>query len=80
MPDFNFWKPDSAARFCGALNYRQRDPPDTFVNIAEQYHPCGLAHEFPQFDRQITADEYGQALALADKVAHPQDGLATGED
>ncbi len=39
--------------------------PNTFVNIMGQYHPCGLAHEFPELDREIEAEEYEQALHYA---------------
>ncbi len=39
--------------------------PHTYVNIMDQYHPCARAHEFPEIDRTITADEYRQARDLA---------------
>jgi len=40
--------------------------PATFVNIMGQYHPCGRAHAFPELDREITTEEYEQALHHAE--------------
>lgn len=37
----------------------------TYVNIMNQYRPCGLAHKFAQIDRNITQDEYIEALRIA---------------
>jgi len=119
MPDFKFWRPASAARYCGARHYPQQAikaieemqrqvgsltldrkgvaerglllrhlimpgcleetrqilrfiarkiSPATYVNIMGQYHPCGLAHAFPEIDRQITAEEYEQALHYAEEA------------
>lgn len=42
--------------------------PATYVNIMGQYHPCGLAHAFPEIDHQITAEEYEQALHYAEEA------------
>ena len=39
--------------------------PNTYVNIMDQYHPCGLARKYPPLDRRITADEYEEALRAA---------------
>jgi putative pyruvate formate lyase activating enzyme len=36
--------------------------PDTYVNIMDQYRPCGNAHKCPPLDRRITDQEYGEAL------------------
>jgi putative pyruvate formate lyase activating enzyme len=40
---------------------------DTYLNLMDQYHPCGRAREFPPLDRTLAADEYRQALELAEK-------------
>jgi putative pyruvate formate lyase activating enzyme len=36
---------------------------DTYVNIMDQYRPCGTARRCPPIDRSITAGEYEEALA-----------------
>ena len=38
---------------------------DTYVNVMDQYRPCGKAHQFPPIDRRLTSDEYQEALKLA---------------
>lgn len=42
--------------------------PETYVNIMDQYRPCGTARRFPELDRPITADEYNQTLELAKAI------------
>lgn len=39
--------------------------PDTYVNIMNQYRPCGLAYRHKPLDRSITQTEYEKALAEA---------------
>ena len=39
--------------------------PDTYVNIMDQYRPCGNADKYPPLDRRITLDEYEEALRAA---------------
>ena len=34
----------------------------TYVNIMDQYHPCGEADKFPELNRRITPEEYEEAL------------------
>ncbi|MEN8142489.1 MAG: radical SAM protein [Thermodesulfobacteriota bacterium] len=41
---------------------------DTYVNIMDQYRPCGRAVEFPPLDRSLDREEYGEALAMAKEV------------
>src|SRR5574341_432242 len=36
--------------------------PNTYVNIMDQYHPCGLAHKYPDIDRKISVEEFEDAL------------------
>jgi putative pyruvate formate lyase activating enzyme len=38
---------------------------DTYVNIMDQYRPCGQACDFPPLNRMISADEYRQAVESA---------------
>lgn len=42
--------------------------PDTYLNLMDQYRPCGRAGEFPPLDRALSHEEYRQALALAEKT------------
>ena len=37
----------------------------TYVNIMDQYHPCGEAEKFPELNRSITPQEYEEALHAA---------------
>jgi len=39
--------------------------PATYVNVMEQYRPCGRAVEFPPLDRALGHEEYQAALRLA---------------
>lgn len=41
---------------------------NTYVNIMNQYHPCGQAHRHPPIDRSLTFDEYQEAV----KIAHEE--------
>lgn len=38
---------------------------NTYVNIMDQYRPCGNAYRYPPLDRRITAEEYENALKAA---------------
>jgi putative pyruvate formate lyase activating enzyme len=38
---------------------------NTYVNIMDQYQPCGSAAKYPPLDRCITHDEYREALRAA---------------
>ncbi|MEW6715247.1 MAG: radical SAM protein [Nitrospirota bacterium] len=38
---------------------------DTYVNIMDQYRPCGNADKYPPLNRGITQDEYEDALRAA---------------
>jgi putative pyruvate formate lyase activating enzyme len=52
--------------------------PRTFVNIMDQYRPCGAAVKDPVIGRRITADEYRQALRSAAESGLRMPGI--GED
>lgn len=38
---------------------------DTYVNVMDQYRPCGTASQCPPIDRRLTNDEYQQAVSFA---------------
>lgn len=38
---------------------------NTYVNIMDQYRPCGNAYKYPPLNRSITRDEYEEALQAA---------------
>ena len=38
---------------------------DSYVNIMDQYHPCGRARDFPPLDRHLSTYDYRQALEIA---------------
>jgi putative pyruvate formate lyase activating enzyme len=38
---------------------------NTYINIMDQYHPCGNAHRFRKLDRSISPAEYQKALVFA---------------
>ncbi|MBW2484928.1 MAG: radical SAM protein [Deltaproteobacteria bacterium] len=38
---------------------------DTYVNVMDQYRPCGKAHDFPPINRRLRNDEFQEALKLA---------------
>ncbi len=38
--------------------------PNTCVNIMDQYHPCGLAHKYPEINRRISDKEFEDALRI----------------
>lgn len=42
--------------------------PNTYVNIMDQYRPCGTAFQFPQLKRRITSDEFEEAINHALKI------------
>ncbi|MFZ5906792.1 MAG: radical SAM protein [Nitrospirota bacterium] len=43
----------------------QEISPDTYVNIMDQYRPCGNAYRYPPLNRRITPEEYEEALKAA---------------
>jgi putative pyruvate formate lyase activating enzyme len=40
----------------------------TYINIMDQYHPCGNAHRFPILNRSISPAELQKALVIASQV------------
>ncbi len=43
----------------------QEISPNTYVNIMDQYRPCGLAHKYPEINRRISVEEFENALQIA---------------
>lgn len=39
--------------------------PDTYVNVMDQYRPCGQAFKYPPLDRPLSHAEYTEAVRLA---------------
>ena len=46
---------------------------NTYINIMDQYHPCYKAFDHPPLDRRITAQEYSEAIELAEETGTDQD-------
>lgn len=38
---------------------------ETYVNVMDQYRPCGRAWQYPELSRRITSEEYAEALEAA---------------
>lgn len=58
--------PGGAAGTRDIMRFIARDiSPNTYVNIMDQYRPCGNAGKYPLLDRCITGDEYEEALRAA---------------
>ena len=38
---------------------------DTYINVMDQYRPCHKAHDYDKIKRPLNAEEYEQALAMA---------------
>ena len=38
---------------------------NTYINIMNQYRPCGDAHKYPEISRRITIQEYEEAIGIA---------------
>ena len=43
----------------------QKISSNTYVNIMDQYHPCGLAHTYSEINRRISLEEFENALQIA---------------
>lgn len=46
----------------------QEISPDTYVNLMDQYRPCGEAWKYPPLDRFLSQEEYEEALRFAREV------------
>ena len=43
--------------------------PATYVNVMDQYRPCGKAHHFENLNRSLTGEEFEAALGMAEKAS-----------
>ncbi|MDP3028400.1 MAG: radical SAM protein [Deltaproteobacteria bacterium] len=58
--------PDGLAGTRDVMRFLAREiSPNTYVNIMDQYRPCGEAYKYPPLDRRITAEEYREAITMA---------------
>ncbi len=61
--------PGGLAETAEILSFIARElSPATYLNLMDQYHPCGRAGEFPPIDRPLSGEEYRRALLLAEKA------------
>jgi len=42
--------------------------PSTYVNVMDQYHPCGKARDFDNLSRALSREEYETAVSMAEKA------------
>ncbi|HXW69065.1 MAG TPA: radical SAM protein [Dissulfurispiraceae bacterium] len=58
--------PEGAAGTRDIMRFIAREiSPNTYVNVMDQYRPCGIANKYPSLNRTITRDEYEEALRAA---------------
>jgi putative pyruvate formate lyase activating enzyme len=71
--------PEGIAGTAGIVNFIAKElSKNTYINIMDQYHPCYKAFDHPPLDRRITAQEYGEAIELAEKAGLTRiDGITT---
>lgn len=61
--------PDSLAETEKIMDFLAREiSTNTYVNVMDQYRPCGRARQYPPLDRCLTHEEYQEALRLAGKA------------
>jgi len=61
--------PEGVAGSEGVLNFISKEiSQDTYVNIMDQYRPCGKALEDEYINRRISAKEFREAMAIAKRV------------
>ena len=58
--------PNALAGTSEVMDFLAREvSPDTYVNVMDQYRPCGMIPEGGDLDRTITREEYEQAMRAA---------------
>jgi putative pyruvate formate lyase activating enzyme len=57
--------PDDLSGTREAMRFLAGISKDTYVNVMDQYRPCGKAVGRPGIDRSVTRDEYTRALEMA---------------
>lgn len=60
--------PNNLAGSEGVLNFVASLSRDTYVNIMDQYRPCGEAHKYKELSRSPTSIEYFKAVDMARKL------------
>jgi len=61
--------PDELAGTAEIVRFlRDKVSPDTYINVMAQYRPCYRANEYPPLDRTISAQEYADAVRLAQEA------------
>lgn len=61
--------PDGIVETGSILNFIANEiSPATYVNVMDQYRPCGMAYKKPPLVRRISPEEYKEALQLAERV------------
>jgi putative pyruvate formate lyase activating enzyme len=61
--------PGGVAGSHAIMNFLAREiSPDTYINVMDQYRPCGHANEDPAINRRLTSQEYREAVAAARKA------------
>ncbi len=58
--------PNHSAGTVGIFKFLAEEiSPDTYVNVMDQYRPCGAAHKDSSINRGLNSQEFGEALATA---------------
>jgi putative pyruvate formate lyase activating enzyme len=58
--------PNDVAHSAEVLRFLAKEiSPDTYVNVMDQYRPCGKASKDPSINRRITAEEFERAMDWA---------------
>jgi putative pyruvate formate lyase activating enzyme len=57
--------PDDSAGTREAMRFLAGISRNTYVNVMDQYRPCGKAVGRPGIDRSVTRNEYARALEMA---------------
>ncbi|MDQ1336071.1 MAG: putative pyruvate formate lyase activating enzyme [Thermodesulfobacteriota bacterium] len=61
--------PNGVAGTADIMNFLSKEISlDTYVNIMDQYRPCGQADADPAINRRLTSQEYREAVAAAGKA------------
>ncbi|MFU8796531.1 MAG: radical SAM protein [Dehalococcoidia bacterium] len=61
--------PQRLAGTKGIVDFLSREiSPDTYLNVMAQYRPCHNAFRVPGLERQVSSDEFREALSLARKA------------
>lgn len=61
--------PDGAAGTADIMNFLAEEISiDTYVNVMDQYRPCGQADKDPAINRSLTSQEYREAVAATKKA------------